>query len=132
MHVNWWTWENEIENALEFTGCDMEWFPDTRECECVPGRVAKSWAENLQEFMDTLRIATVHRGGQEAVFEGDIRVVVGEDFDEEATMALAADTMPLTGGNLTFRALEPLDRATRDRLSRFARFCRLSGGFRIC
>jgi hypothetical protein len=125
--TNAFCWRHWIGHALEFSGADMKSFSQYNMGDYVPARVARAWADTLEDNLADLRLAAFKSS---TFLDGEAAFIVGRRTTEKRVTAIAK---AIIGGHgeydYEFVGFRELSGEDRKYLKQFVRFCRRSSGF---
>ena len=125
--TNAYTWRHYVGHALKFSGADMKNFSQYNMGDYVPARVARDWADALENNLADLRVAVFKispPGPEKTGF------IVGKRTTEKRAKAMADRIIGCHGEDVfEFVEFRELSEGDRKFLMQFVRFCRRSKGF---
>ena len=120
-------WRYWIGHALKFSGADMKCFSQFNMGDYVPARVARDWADALEDNLADLRLAAFKSS---AFFHEEAAFIVGKRTTEKRAKAIANVIISGRGEyDCEFVRFRELSEEDRKYLKQFVRFCRRSKGF---
>ena len=125
--TNAFCWRHWIGYALKLSGADMKCFSQYNMGDYVPARVARDWADALEDNLAGLRFAAFKSS---TFLEGEVAFIVGRRTTEKRTKAIAQVAIGGRGEyDCEFIGFRELSGEDRKFLMQFVRFCRRSRGF---
>lgn len=125
--TNAFCWRHWIGHALEFSGADMKHFSQYNMGDYVPARVARDWADSLEDNLANLRFAVFKTS---TFYLGEAPFIVGKRTTEKRAKAIADVIIGGRGKyDCEFAGFRELSEEDRKYLMQFVRFCRRSSGF---